>query len=276
MARSRSPGYPNFGLAEAVSRISKVFQADRRNVIERAIVAKHIGYGGLNGAADKSIATLSHYGLLDRVSKGEIRVSQLAMDILHPESPEKRKAALREAADSPQLFATLRERFPDGKFSEEALRSYLVRSGFQDAALEPAIRAYMATSQFLELERAYESDGAPTKTSEESARQDGGEGNPPPPAAPPGWPFGTPTMQPPPPQKKEIAMQGGERIMKTGMLSKGASFRLIVEGQIGVKEIERLIRQLELDKEILADQEDGGDAPGANAAPELPNTGFFG
>jgi hypothetical protein len=40
------------------------------------------------------------------------------------------------------------------------------------------------------------------------------------------------------------------------MLAKGASFRLIVSGITGVKEIERPIKKLELDKEILADQED--------------------
>jgi hypothetical protein len=38
-------------------------------------------------------------------------------------------------------------------------------------------------------------------------------------------------------------------------LYKDASFRLIVSGNIGVKEIERLIQKLEIDKEILADQE---------------------
>jgi hypothetical protein len=39
----------------------------------------------------------------------------------------------------------------------------------------------------------------------------------------------------------------------TGLLSKGTSFRLIVSGQVGVKEIERFIKKLEIDKEILAD-----------------------
>jgi hypothetical protein len=45
----------------------------------------------------------------------------------------------------------------------------------------------------------------------------------------------------------------GEREITTGLLAKDASFRLIVTGEIGVKEIERLIKKLELDKEILAD-----------------------
>ena len=53
-----------------------------------------------------------------------------------------------------------------------------------------------------------------------------------------------------------------ERELTTGMLSKGASFRLIVTGAVGEKEIERLIKKLELDKEILADQSGDGDVFG--------------
>ena len=45
--------------------------------------------------------------------------------------------------------------------------------------------------------------------------------------------------------------------MTTGLLAKEASFRLIVSSKIGVKEIERLIQKLEIDKEILADMNDG-------------------
>lgn len=45
----------------------------------------------------------------------------------------------------------------------------------------------------------------------------------------------------------------GERELTTGLLSKDASFRLIVNGHVGEKEIDRLIRKLQLDKEILAE-----------------------
>ena len=47
----------------------------------------------------------------------------------------------------------------------------------------------------------------------------------------------------------------GERELTTGLLSKGASFRLIVSGKVGDREIERLIKKLELDKEILAERD---------------------
>lgn len=47
----------------------------------------------------------------------------------------------------------------------------------------------------------------------------------------------------------------GERELTTGLLSKDANFRLLVSGPVGVKEIERLIAKLELDKEILSSSE---------------------
>jgi hypothetical protein len=56
----------------------------------------------------------------------------------------------------------------------------------------------------------------------------------------------------------------GERELTTGMLAKEASFRLIVTGNIGVKEIERLIQKLEIDKEILADPVNADDLSVAN------------
>jgi hypothetical protein len=48
-----------------------------------------------------------------------------------------------------------------------------------------------------------------------------------------------------------------ERELIRGSLSRTASFRLLVSGQVGDKEIERLIRKLELEREIPAEQEIG-------------------
>jgi hypothetical protein len=63
---------------------------------------------------------------------------------------------------------------------------------------------------------------------------------------------------PPLPPVSKAKIMGGERELTTGILSKDANFRLIVSGPVGVKEIERLIAKLELDKEILATSD--GDA----------------
>ncbi len=50
-----------------------------------------------------------------------------------------------------------------------------------------------------------------------------------------------------------------QRVLKKGMLSKGATYEIIVTGRIGAKEIDVLIRNLEIDKELLADDEDHSD-----------------
>jgi hypothetical protein len=253
-ARSRSPRYPNFGLPEALVRVKKVFDADRRNPIDREVALKHIGYSGASGAADKALATLQQFGLLDRVGKGEVRVSQLAVDILHPDSDAQGRRAIAQAAFAPTIFKTLRERFPDGRFSDDALRSYLVRSGFLNRAVEPVVRAYGDTCRHLEQVGAYESDGADPPADQESA---GGQEEPPEVEEP------TPPLerQGKPARKQEVGLMADERVLTTGLLSKESSFRLIVNGRVGVKEIERLIKKLEFDKDILAEADDDEEAP---------------
>ena len=63
-----------------------------------------------------------------------------------------------------------------------------------------------------------------------------------------------PPDPPLPANQCKVQVMEGERELTTGLLSNDASFRLIVRGHIGVKEIERLIKKLEIDKEILADE----------------------
>ncbi len=47
-----------------------------------------------------------------------------------------------------------------------------------------------------------------------------------------------------------------ERILQNGILSQNATYRITVTGKIGAKEIGRLIKKLELDKEILTGPEE--------------------
>ena len=46
----------------------------------------------------------------------------------------------------------------------------------------------------------------------------------------------------------------GERVLSDGILSKTATYRVIVSGAVGPKELDRLIKKLEMDKAILADE----------------------
>src|SRR4051812_794755 len=109
MVRTNSPPHPSMSLPKAITAVGKIFSADRRNPVDRDVAARHIGYTGKSGASDKALAALSHFALTEKVGKGAIRVSQLAMDILHPDpsDPQSKDRALLEAGMKPQLYKEL-------------------------------------------------------------------------------------------------------------------------------------------------------------------------
>lgn len=157
--RIRSPNYPSLPLDEAIDVVRKLHSFNRTNVLDRAAAAKDIGYTGLTGRSAKVLATLSQYGLLDKAGKAGVRVSPLGVKLLHPRNEGEFRESMAEAAFLPSLFAELREQFPDGVPSENALRSYLMRVGFANVAVGPAISSFLETCHALEKVGAFESYG---------------------------------------------------------------------------------------------------------------------
>src|SRR5258708_7551011 len=126
MARIRSPNYPAISLPDALKRIGQVFARERLHKAPREVVVKGMGYGGINGASLTALSAALKYGLL--VKEGEdYRVSDRAVAILHPHTPQEKSEALKQAAFSPKLFAELAEHFKGDVPSDDNLRAYLVR-----------------------------------------------------------------------------------------------------------------------------------------------------
>lgn len=151
--RIRSPNYPAMSLPDALDKVQALYRAQHTHAAPREVVAKNIGYSGLNGASATSISALHKYGLLEKIGD-EIKVSDRALRIMHPHSPEERRAAIRDAAMEPSLFAELAERFPGAMPNDELLRNYLIRKGFAPAAVSGVILAYRDTSEFAAREGA--------------------------------------------------------------------------------------------------------------------------
>ncbi|MBX3508495.1 MAG: hypothetical protein KF714_06890 [Parvibaculum sp.] len=162
--RVRSPNYPSMSLAEAIQRAALVYKNQHTHGAPREVVAKSMGYNSLNGASATSISALIKYGLLE--GRGdEIKISDRAMCILHPQSPEEKAEAIRQAAREPELFRDLAERFPGRMPAEDVLRNYLIRNGFAPAAVSSVILAYRETCEFAEREAgAYDSGPVPVST----------------------------------------------------------------------------------------------------------------
>jgi hypothetical protein len=157
MAQKQSPGYPNFPLEKAIWMAGQIFDNDRKNPIDRAVAAEHIGYSGISGASEKALSTLTHFGLIEKAGKGQVRVTQTLVDILHPDEEEDKREALKTAGLSPAIFREIRSRFEDGMPSEGALKSWLAREDFLDRAINPVTKAFLATMQYLQHSGAFQS-----------------------------------------------------------------------------------------------------------------------
>ncbi len=236
MSKSRSPNYPVVDLGAAIQALDTVFKKEKRNKMSRQVLAQHLGYSSLNGRSLGMIGALRAYGLIEGAGD-ELRVSEDAITLLNaPEDSEVRREAMFRCAFRPSLFTELQNEFPETP-SPENLRFNLIQRQFTPDAAGKALASFLATRALVagqksahttEVERL-EPKMPPTST-----------------LPPPG---SLRVLTPPP-----AVANSTERQLASGLLSRDASFRLLVTGPVGLKEIERLIRKLEVDKEILAEQ----------------------
>lgn len=159
MALVRSPGYPSENIKDLIETTRIIYDKVRRNAIGREAVAVELGYSGLTGASQKMLSNLTHFGLIEKAGAGDIRVSDLAIRILHPKSESERRDAILSAAFNPALFSLIRENYPDGHVTETALRSFLKRNEYSEAAISPAIRSYLDTYAFVQEDVGIDTQG---------------------------------------------------------------------------------------------------------------------
>jgi hypothetical protein len=145
MARVRSPNYPAISLPEAIERVRKIYNKEHTSKASPDVVVKAMGYNGLNGASMTILSALKKYGLLEEVGK-ELKVSHAALTILvDQKDSEDRISAIRQAAFAPALFSELRQQYPDAIPSDDNMRSFLLKRGFLQSAVDAPIRAYRET-----------------------------------------------------------------------------------------------------------------------------------
>lgn len=141
MAKTRSPNYPAISLREAIDLVSKLHQAEGRSPVDAYGAVSALGYQGLSGASRTKLSGLRKFGLVEDTTAG-LRVSDLAMAILRPRTPDEERAALRTAATTPTLFRDLAE-YPDA--SDGNLVNRLMREGFTESGAKLAVASYRET-----------------------------------------------------------------------------------------------------------------------------------
>ena len=236
MAGVRSPNYPNHNITQALELARKLYDKDGRNKVSKVTLAKHLGHDAVSGPALGKIGAMRAFGLISGTGD-ELQITPDAVAALKaPEGSAERKDALVRLAFNPGIFQEIRKQYPS-RPSRDALTYWLETKNFSDAASTIAAQCYLETLAVVEsLEAGYNPPEAETEKEEPSVTAKN-------------------AMITAASKQGKVSNMAGERELTTGMLSKTAGFRLIVNGEIGVKEIERLIAKLELDKEILADSD---------------------
>jgi hypothetical protein len=228
--RVRSPNYPAIGLSEAVQQIQKLFERISQHAAPRDALATGMGYSGLHGASATAISALMKYGLLDRDGE-DYKLSERAMKIIAPHSASEKAEALHAAAKDPTLFAELIDHFKGDVPNDDLMRSYLMRRGFATAAIPQVIQAFRETMELVTR------DGNLYLPSEQGDQKDEDmEQN----------------------QERTPTKRTGEREFFSSPLSSQTRVRILVEGPAGPKEIDKLIRMLTIQKEVI--QEDDNEA----------------
>lgn len=259
--RARSPNYPALGLPKVIEFARRVYDKNHLHKAAPAVVAVAMGYTSLNGNSATAISALKKFGLLEDVDK-DLKITQDALAILvEPNGSPERARLIMKAALRPNLFEMINAEYPGRPPSDDILRSFLLRSGFVQSTVDVPIRAYRETMELVEKERAFYNDAwAKNAPVNESTASDESE-----PAPETGGQMedvierrcspGAAAARAPYP---EVAVGPSEREWLRGSLSKakGIEYRLIVSGEVGSKEIGKLIKLLEAQKLVLEDDDE--------------------
>lgn len=237
----RSPRYPRQSLATSLEQTRKLFAGAHQSKVDVDTAAKVIGYSGSGGgAASSALGALRQYGLVDGL-RGDMGVSDLAMRILQPMNDGERTTALREAAMKPEIFARTVSHF-GGRLpsADEPIRAFLIRQeGFSAGGANEVVKTLRDTIGSLPEARSTSADSGigDLETEQEKVEQA------------PSNPNGLDENSAPLP----APALGAELI--TLPLGQGSKAELRLYGEVTSSTYSRLIRHLELLKEIF-DEED--------------------
>lgn len=149
MAIGRSPNYPRITLEEALQKISEVYEKQHTYKTDKEVVAKNLGYGGINGGSQAMMGALGSYGLLLKEGK-EFKVSDNAVSIIElAKDSSERTELIKSIANSPDIFADLHSEYKEKLPQIETLRHFLIKKKFLPKAASEVIRIYRANVEFV-------------------------------------------------------------------------------------------------------------------------------
>ncbi|MGA9795825.1 MAG: hypothetical protein WBQ17_09850 [Rhizomicrobium sp.] len=242
--KERSPSFPFIPLEKAVWRAGALLEAHKREPARLASVATTWGYAPKSSGLQQTVAALKQYGLVEDTGSGEDRkigVTELARRILVDQRPGAKEGAIKEAAIMPRLIGEYIQRWvPDRPSDAHCVSELELDRGFNAEGAKLFLRVFDETVAFANL-------GSSDSLSE-SQLNEAGLGDPVRDAlayettkSGKADPFGLLRSLAPKPLAQRLKIELNGNVMNVS-----ASLNNAVE-------VDKLIRMLEANKEILAE-----------------------
>lgn len=147
--RKKSPRAPTMALPDALERVEKVYAAEGRHATPAEVVAQALGYKtATNGAAAQAIASLRYYGLVERPKEGHLSVSKDFEDYKFNPDEAQKQALLIGWLRTPQIFATLLDKYNGRLPSDANLRYDFISLGFIPSGADAYVGVFRRSVEF--------------------------------------------------------------------------------------------------------------------------------
>jgi hypothetical protein len=153
--RKKSPRAPSISLDEALERVLRVYEKEKRHAAPTEVVVQDMGYKSANnGAALAALASIRYYGLLEKPQEGKLAVTKEFESYQYAPDDEVKRGLLLKWLRSPQVFADLIDRYPGGFPSDKSLRFDLMDHGFSPASADSVVSVFRRSIEFAGFDGA--------------------------------------------------------------------------------------------------------------------------
>jgi hypothetical protein len=248
LPRDRSPAFPFISLAVAIDRLTEFNIKFTRHSVLTTSIGSIWGMKDGGSQASQTLAALKYFGLVNYYGSGinrKVSISEDGQTYFKAQQDEIKKNLLKKFALNSKEISKFWELWGADRPPDNVCKDVLVlENGYNKTYAPRFLDVYDETIKFAGL--SVTDKTKPTNeeniTEQEEARQV--QEN-----------KASIVLTAPQLLDKSFSLRASERVLQDGILSQNATYKIIVTGKIGSKEIERLIKKLEIDKEILADEE---------------------
>jgi hypothetical protein len=250
--RVRSPAYPAVSLKVALKKASEFYKVEGRNEAYQSVALTHWGYSPNSGNGLQLAAALASYGLVDASGSGsnrKVKLSQIALKILldDREDSSEKLQYIQSLALKPKINQKLWNLWGADLPSPANMKHHLIfEENFNEKSVASFVKDYIETIEFAGLDGSNDhgtdeaSNHDEDQVSEEGSLDQGSNESPQTIQA---------SSEPKKPSLSSVVSDAEVEIAKFPV-GRNCTIRVISNRNVGNKEIQALVAQLQLNLEL--------------------------